>query len=169
MSAVFTNSAELFTFLEQVYEPGLDVDIATYNMYLGISKGTDWSQRFPSPTRNFVNRVQKDKLRILLGQPSFFECYPGCEHCRMRFEAGRQREVDTARMLGLRIRVHERLHLKYYRVGDLVIVGGINLGMSDALDASLIVTDWGQRAALIDLFEAAWNQSRDLVEGVTTS
>lgn len=163
MSVVFTSAAELFTHLGEAYEPGIDVDIATYNMYLGVSKGTDWSQRFPSPTRTFVNRVDKSKLRILLGQPAFFECFPGCEHCRMRFEASRKRDVDTARMLGLNIRVHDRLHLKYYRVGDLVIVGGINLGMSDALDASLIVTDWNQRAALVDLFEVAWNQARELL------
>mgnify|MGYP001207973854 CR=1 FL=1 len=155
---IFKNTNELFTYLSWYYEQnGGKVDISTFNMYLGISKGKDWSYRFYNPVREFINKVNKNDLRLILGVPAYIECKHNCLDCKIKYNETIQRHIDTINILNLNVKIHQNLHLKMYRIGELYISGGINLSASDYLDASFIIKDQEQKDYLKKMFDDTWN------------
>lgn len=157
---ILLNSMELFTYLEKLVKdnPSATVDIASYNMYLSISKGTDWSIKYPSEVRTFINSItDKSKLRMIIGVPQYYPCKIGCEDCRTNHNILLQRLRDSKSRLGLNLRYTDTNHLKYYRVGDRVFLGGINLSVSKFIDAVIEVTDEDDKNKLAELFEYTWN------------
>lgn len=157
---LFRNTNELFSFLKEYYlENGGKVDISTFGMYLGISKGKDWSNIYKNQVREFINVVDKKDLRLILGLPAYVECKPNCMDCSKKYNEILERHIDTIKVLKLNCRVHPNLHLKMYRIGDLYISGGINLSASNNVDASFVIMDQEQKIFLRDLFEQIWKES----------
>lgn len=160
-NTMFKNNEEIFDYLLAYYKKfGGKIRIASYGMYLGISKGKDWNPIYPSMTREFIDYVNKDDLRMIIGTPYKVECYKGCPHCEKKHQETIQRFKDTEFILGLKhMRLHPESHLKLYNIGDLYIAGGINLSLSGFADVAFIITDQEQKKALDKLFEEVWKES----------
>jgi len=131
---------------------GGKIRIASYGMYLGISKGRDWNNIYPSLTRKFFKEINKEDLYLLVGLPYHKECHTGCEYCKMSHESVLERFNDTKEMLNLNIRYHKESHLKLYNIGELYIAGGINLTISGYADAAFVITDENQQEVLRELY-----------------
>jgi len=161
MNAIFLNDDEMFGYLTRRINkkaPKLNkVDIASYGMYLGITEdGKDWSDKFPSAARDFINAVANTTHRIIIGIPFFIECYIGCESCAFNYDKRLFRTSVTAKMLNLNIRYADKSHLKYYRVDDSLIIGGINLTQSGWVDMS-VATKSTMRTR--SMFDRLWRAS----------
>lgn len=115
------------------------IDIASYGMYLGVtSDGKDWSKQYPSAVRDFIALVAQKPHRIVIGLYHYLPCKEeGCKHCAEKYNQTLERHKITVERIGLNVRFHPSCHLKYYRVGSTVVVGGINLSSSGSVDAAV--------------------------------
>jgi hypothetical protein len=153
----FANPDTLFSNLRCRLSHVATVDIASYSMYLGITEdGKDWHEIYPSAARAFIEDVKFLPHRILIGVPFYIECTPDCQHCKNIYNAKLKRFAITTEHIGLNVRYKSGFHMKYYRVRDYVICGGINLGASDAFDVALPVPK-SQHNAMRVLFNGAWD------------
>lgn len=159
---IFNSNEEIFDYLLAYYKKfGGEIRIASYGMYLNISKGKDWNEFYPSLTRAFFDYVDTKQLKLIVGMPYFNECHEGCEHCKQKYEAVLERFKDTQEKLNLNIRYHDKSHLKLYNIGDLYIAGGINLSISGFADAAFIIDSQEQKEALDELFNGVWRESKE--------
>lgn len=157
---MFCNTEELFTYLADYYKQhGGKVRIASYGMYVGISNGKDWSKVYPMAVRNFIDSLNKNDLRLIVGLPYFTECKEGCEDCAINYNKTLDRHKETIEQLNINSRFHPQLHLKLYNIGDLYVCGGMNLGKSNFVDVSFIIEDKAQKQELSKLFENTWHDS----------
>lgn len=135
------------------------IHISTYTMYLGISKGKDHTEYYPAKARDLIN-ITKDRknFRLLTGIPYKMKELENLPEYIEVYNTGIQRINDTINMLDLtNIRINPEVHLKYYRVGDRIWVGGMNLSSSSWLDTMVEVTGWEEKKMLVDTFEVFWN------------
>lgn len=156
MNKLFQTPDDLFNFLSSKYKTTDSVDIASFGMYLGFSKGTDWHSRYPVAARDFVEEIWQENLRVIIGVGKFFPCTPNCPSC---LDVYRQRLTNlevTAEKLRLNIRYSASFHMKMYRVGSTFICGGINLGVSSWTDTSVLITDKQTKIQLQSAFDIAW-------------
>jgi len=162
---MYIKSDSLFNTLYKVYKKGDKVDIATFSVYVDITEQEDWSTVYgPSPVRAFLNKIDKRDLRLVVGLPQYRECKAGCMDCRREYNKGIERTVLSAKRLKIETRYHDASHFKYYRIGDRIFTGGINLTTSDWVDVCLEVTDPEQKTILRTLFEKTWDASRKIVK-----
>lgn len=169
---MYKNSEELFNHLlnviedEAKYDQNLVVDIATYGMYVGISKGKDLADKYPSEVRTFLDAALKlADVRLVIGLTYFLPCTEGCTHCLEKYNEGIDRLIDTKEMLGIEnVRINPSSHFKYYRIGDRVWTGGINLTGSDWVDISMEVTDYESAEELMSMFKELWEDSETDIE-----
>jgi hypothetical protein len=155
---VFTSSETLFEYLTDMYlcQDNPSVDIATFGMYLGLSKGKDWHELYPVAPRKFIDIVNKSNLRVLVGKPFLMTCTPNCKHC-IKLYKDKQIEVDrTIKELAITAKKIDRFHMKMYRVGDVYVSGGINFGASNWIDVSFTIRDKSQKMAMQQLFNKVW-------------
>lgn len=164
MNNIFLTSDELFNELRKAYKPGMKVKIATYSMYIGISKGQDNSFKYPSKVRDFINAINPNDLQIVVGLPYFMECTPGCMHCAIKYNQSLDRFVDTQEMLGMEMRFHSSTHFKYYQIGDRIFTGGINLTGSTWVDIALEITDLKQKQMLRQMYQKTYNGAQTSLE-----
>jgi hypothetical protein len=163
---LFTNPDSMFAFLKENYENNpRPVSIASYNMYLGISNGKDWSKKYPSSARSFINVLDPSHTRIILGIPPLVECKDDCADCRTKYNKLLQRFIDTKEELGMNLRFSNASHLKMYAIGNLVVSGGINLTTSEFTDATFTV-DSGHVDPLMDLFNKHWKAADLSIDGL---
>ena len=164
---LFKDPDSMFTFLKENYLANpRPVAISTYNMYLGISGGKDWSRRYPSTARSFMDCLDPSHTRVLLGIPPFIECKEDCPECNTRYQKLLQRFRDTKEELGLDMRFSNSLHLKMYAVGSLVVSGGINLASSDFVDVTFTI-DSEHTNSMLELFNLHWHASKQEIDGVS--
>jgi len=155
---VFTSSESLFEYLTMTYhvQDRPSVDIATFGMYLGFAKGKDWHITHPQAPRKFIDIVDKSNLRILIGKPVLMPCVPDCQHCTKIYE-DKQKEVGkTIRELAIVAKLVDKFHMKMYRVGNVYVSGGINLGPSNWVDVSFTIDDAEQQMVMQKLFDEVW-------------
>ena len=162
---------ELTTVLQA--NPEARVDIATYGFYLDISKNkrtkeySDWSEVFgASAARTFIEEVTKTQHRLIVGLFPLRECTPGCEHCNKMYDEGMERNLKTQAKLALNIRYHKDSHLKYYRIGNRIWVGGINLSSSDWTDVAVEVLDRDEKLQLIEIFKNHWQTATETIGAI---
>ena len=164
MNGIFITADELFVELKKAYKKGMKVDIATYSMYIGISKGHDNSFKYPSTVRNFINVIEPTDLRIVVGLPYFMECKPDCMDCAIKYNTSLDRFVDTQQVLGMEMKFHSTTHFKFYQIGDRIFTGGINLTGSAWIDIAMEITDLKQKAELRGVFDKTWNGAMTSLE-----
>ena len=156
----FFDAKNMFHFLKQEYKTTkASVDIATYGMYLGISNGKDWQKSFPMVSRDFIDSINKEKLRIVIGVPYYIECKPNCEDCKRKYNQQLDRINETVKMLNLDAKFSDKMHWKYYSIGKTVVCGGINLSDSDYADSSFTIDNPADIGALKMQFEMVWAKS----------
>jgi hypothetical protein len=156
---IFTSAESLFNHLTEVYhaQGKPSVDIATYGIYLGFAKGKDWHELYPVAARKFIDIVDKDSLRMLIGKYPHIPCTVNCQHCLDNYNS-KQKEVDkTVVELGITAKQVDRFHMKMYRIGKVYVSGGINLGPSGWVDMSFVIHDKAQKKAMQDLFDKMWD------------
>lgn len=163
---IYFTADELFTELSKIARdnPEASVDIATYSMYLQITKGKDYSYHGNTPARQFIEDCNKDKLRMIVGLPYYMECKPLCNECANNYNQRVDRLVDTAHALHLNAKYHPLTHLKFYRIGDRIFTGGINLSSSDWVDIAMEITDPEEKKRLQEIFESTWRNAVDNVD-----
>ena len=162
---LFNNSKEMFIYLLDYYKKnGGPVEILTFGMYLGITKGKlkgegykDWQGIYPMDSRAFIEATKKE-LKTIVGMPFFIECKLDCKDCKIAYNKMIERHEATAEYIGLNIKYLGDMHMKMYRVGDLVVLGGMNLSDSDWVDCSLIANkEDGLRVT--KLFKKLWEHA----------
>ena len=161
---LFSSDKELFEYLHRIADlhPDEEVRISTYGMYLGISRGKDWSEKFPSMARTFIDRIRGEgrSLKLLVGVPSFVECRDGCPDCTEKYKEKLARFDETVSTLKLNAKFTLQHHLKMYAIGSIVILGGINLSGSEYTDAAVIV-DSEAAVQLNEIFDNSWHLAQD--------
>ena len=160
------NSEELFERLTNLVEKsrsGSSVSVCSYGMYLGISNKrdglpVDYNGTYPANVRKFTYAILRKELphRILINVPFFSECKPGCADCADNYNQLMDRYDATSEILGLNMRFMNGSHLKYYRVGDNAIVGGINFSTSGSFDVAVEIRSRKDRHDLNSYFDAMW-------------
>lgn len=139
------------------------IDIATYGLYLDISKGKDWGEVYEKSTgRVFMDTAleMSDNVRLLVGMSYFMECKPNCIECAENYNMRVDRLTDTIDKLNIKnVRVNGESHLKYYRIGKRVWIGGINLSGSKWVDVATEIYDEDAKLELNKIFEDHWNNS----------
>lgn len=164
MNGLFLTSDELFKYLKSITTKYSIVDIATYGMYVGISKGKDNSIKYPSEVRHFINKLDPSQTRMVIGLPYFMECTPHCPHCAISYNQSLDRFIDTSDRLDLTIKYHSSTHFKYYRIDERIFTGGINLTASGWIDVAIEITDPAQKAELKHIFESTYNSASNSLE-----
>lgn len=162
---IFLKAEELFTELERqvrLLKSDQTVDIATYSFYLNITT-YDIKKRYGynSPARQFIDTINSRNLkhRVIVGAPYLLD---KLAHMPEYIEIQNQsveRDKLTIKLLRLNARVHQSLHLKYYRIGDRIWIGGINLTSSDWIDVAHEVIDEHDKQVLMEIFDNAWNEA----------
>ncbi len=156
---LFINDKDLFDYLAELADkyPHEPIYISSYGMYLGISKGKDWHPIYPSEARTFIDKVQNraEPPKILIGIRPYLECHKDCTDCRELYDKYIHRLNETVDTLELNTRFTDKHHLKMYVVGNIVILGGINLSGSGYTDAAVVV-DSEAAQELIQLFVEEW-------------
>lgn len=161
MSLMFFTPNDVFAYLDRQarsMKGKYSVDIASYGMYIGITTTKDWHETFPSQARAFIETIKTRRHRILIGLPYYASCHENCLDCARRFNDTLRRHALVQAKLDLNLRFNPALHLKYYRVGKVVVSGGINLTASKSLDISLTVEE-AHHAALQNFFDSIWRSS----------
>lgn len=163
---IYFTAEKLFMELAEIVNenPNATVDVATYSLYLQISKNKDYSYHGNTPAREFIERINKDNLRMVIGLPYYMECKPHCDDCARNYNHRVDRLEDTANALHLNARYHALTHLKYYRVGDRIFTGGINLTSSDWTDVAMEVTNEEEKAELQRIFDMTWRNSVENID-----
>lgn len=154
----FKTSEQLFSYLLNIYKPGDEVNISSYGMYLGVSKGIDWGDIYKTYVRDFINKVNKGRTKIIIGLPYYIECKPGCNDCKIKYNNVLKRHLDTSILLNLNIRYHSELHLKYYNIGDVHISGGFNLNESNYIDWCVLLNKT-DGLDIKSIFNKTWRQA----------
>ncbi len=163
---IYFTADELFIKLAELAKDGVKVDIASYSMYLQITKGKDYGYHGHTPARHFIENCDKDNLRMIVGLPYYMECKPNCTECANNYNQRVDRLTDTAHALHLNAKYHPLTHLKFYRVGDRIFTGGINLSSSDWTDVAMEITDPEDKIRLQEIFEQTWRNAVDNVDSL---
>jgi len=166
---LFNSPKDMFSYLENYYmKNGGPVEILTFGMYLGISRGKsggdfkDWNNTFPMESRSFNETCSKD-LKLIIGTPFYDECKPNCEDCKKKYNSILERHEATVEYLDIDTKFQEDMHMKMYRVNDLVVLGGMNLSDSDWIDCCVVANkEDGERA--INLFSKLWDGAENNLE-----
>jgi hypothetical protein len=133
-------------------------------MYLQITNGRDYSSKGESSARDFIDLIPPKDLRMVVGLPYYMPCQPGCVNCVRDYNKRLDRIKETADLLGLDIKFHEATHLKYYRIGDRIFTGGINLTSSQWTDVAMEVTDPQAKKELKIIFEQNYYEAGTDIE-----
>lgn len=156
----FFDAKSMFQFLKQEYmKTKSSVDIATYGMYLGISNGKDYQKSFPMASRDFIDSINKNRLRIVIGVPYYVECKTNCADCKKKYNQKLDSIKETVDRLGIDAKFNDKMHWKYYSIGKKVVCGGINLSDSDFTDSSFTIDNDYDVNALKLQFETLWYRS----------
>ena len=157
----FHYAHKFFDYLEQVFleDPTVTVDVASFGAYLGISKNTDWHakyEKYEVSARNFIQLINREKLRLLIGVPEFLSCRSLCPDCIDNYNDRIYNFADTKKRLELPARFIKQSHLKMYRIGDRYFGGGINLTNSKYLDCGFEIMNSGLQQAMQEQFDMLW-------------
>lgn len=156
---VFFDAQSLFNFLREQYEKKeCPVDIATYGISLFEEKTPYGS--FESSAMKFMNclRGGATDVRVLVGlQPikKFRNSTYGMRELEYRKMVRRVLEIGEE--YGICCLPTQKSHLKMYRIGDLYVVGGINLGNSYWTDCSVVVENQDDKDEMQYVFDAMWH------------
>lgn len=164
MTRIFFNQDAMFDYLIGAVNNHhlAPIDIASYGMYLGITEdGKDWSDIYPSSARMFINAVAQKSHRIVIGLPYYTECIEKCVACRLQYDKRLYRTDLTAKKLKLNIRYISDCHLKYYKVGNQVILGGMNLNASGWIDASILTKS---TISLRNMYRRLWKSASPTID-----
>lgn len=155
MDKVYLTADELF---KEILTTPIDEDtivhLATYSIYIGISKSKDWSLIYgPNEARKLINKTKDLKnFKLVVGAPYFMDEVGHIREYVLEYNKLVNRLIMTIDHLKLNCKVHETSHLKYYRVGDRVFVGGINLSGSDWVDVAIEIYNQKQKDKLNKIF-----------------
>lgn len=120
-----------------------------------------------SSGRKFIDKAlsMSDNVRLLVGMSYFMECKPGCQSCAKEYNMRVDRLTDTIRILDIpNVRVNAESHLKYYRIGKRVWIGGINLSGSKWTDVATEIYDEDAKEELNKIFNEHWDNSTIYIE-----
>lgn len=166
-SNIYLTAEELFKELNETLKnesEDVTVDIATYSMYLQVTT-YDVKEKygFNSNSRRFIDTLKRKnhKHRLIVGIPYFEKKLGHIPDYVSQYNSSIDRISNTFRILKLNGRVHNGLHLKYYRIGNRIWVGGINLTSSDWVDVAHEVLDENDKKTLIKIYEDAWVASNN--------
>lgn len=162
--AIYLGADNLFdNIIKQIgtIDENTQVDIATYSMYLDVSKGKDWAQMYDrTSARRFIDAVRDSKkLRLIVGIPYFMKEFAHIPEFVKAYNVGIERIGMTFKKLNLNGKVNASSHLKYYRIGDRVWIGGINLSGSTWVDVATEITDEKDKKDLAEIFNLHWGNS----------
>jgi hypothetical protein len=163
VSILFNSIDELYSFIgsEHRKRPTAAIDIVTFSLYAGFSKGRDWSTLYPSQVRRLVDEINKSVLRIVVGIPNFVPCKPDCGDCKKVYKNRIDSLVETKKALSMNIRFIKDCHMKMYRIGPVYVVGGMNLTGSRSIDIAMTVEDKGMIKLLQAKFDSIWSAAKE--------
>ena len=164
--AIYLGNSNFFEHLKNEYEaqyeenPNITVDIATSALYLGISKGTDWSVYYDkSADRLFYDKVLSNgtPLRLLVSIPYKFICKEGCKHCISLYNQKLDRIKDTIKLLHIEnVKFSSESLLNYYRIGNQSYLGSTSSNSNQLITGCTSVPNPDM---LSQFYEFLWNNS----------
>lgn len=164
---IYKSSEEFFSHLKLAYlQKRGPVWISTFNMYLNITPEKDYQNEKPSQVRSFIDSINKNDLRLIIGIPNFSPCAPDCPHCISAYNRKIDRIKHSMETLGIKnVRYSNSMHMKLYYVGGEFYTGGINLTSSGFLDFSIKMMKGYDISLLKAMFEKVWNESKINING----
>lgn len=178
---IFFEQGDFYRYLQKIYSPGTPVRIMTFGMYLGISKGRDYTKPYvgsdkrgevrefkghPLSVRTFIDAIDRDDLRMIVSIAPFQPCEEGCEACKLQYRKRLRRFRETRLRLDINTRYTGESHMKLYAVGNRVFTGGFNLSNSSWTDAVVEVEDERDKKQMLQVFDAEWEQATNSVLAV---
>lgn len=122
------------------------VVLTSFNMYAGITTdGKDWSEIYPSKTRDFLEALPCDSEVIVCPPPLIFcDKDKQCPHCKLKYISTLTRMIRTVEVFHyLNWRISKRSHTKCYLFdtadGVQTVLGGFNLTSSDYKDLGILL------------------------------
>lgn len=156
---IFFDAQSLFRFLREQYEKlGGPVDIATYGITLFEEKNS-WGTA-DSAAMEFMNSLCGGGIdvRVLVGlQPvkRFRNSNYGMRE--MEYRKTVRRVLEIGQKYDICCLPTQESHLKMYRINDLYVVGGINLGNSTWADSAVVLENKDDQEAIQSVFDAMWH------------
>lgn len=165
---IFLNSIELFPYLNKVIDEKLDekdcydieVNISTYGISLYDQKGEYEKGNFyyeKTPAKEFIEKLTGTNTKMLVGIP------PKKKYSKQSYGLGHVDYYKKAEEIlnigyeyGIECIPSNNLHLKFYRIDDIYITGGINFGNSMWNDCSVLIENKEDKERLQFLFDCSW-------------
>ena len=167
----FISQDDAFKFLikkiDELEDKGEEIfcDISTFGYYLNINAdGSDMNDQYPKITRQFIDRARNHNLRILVGLNDYDsnnDVCKQCPQCKTLHNSRLSRHQKTIEVLGLDgcVRFKEQMHWKYYRINEIILVGGMNLTESSYIDTVHLNECEDDVPKLQAWFNYNWNNS----------
>tara|TARA_R110002126_G_scaffold138420_2_gene282850 strand:+ start:901 stop:1428 length:528 start_codon:yes stop_codon:yes gene_type:complete len=166
---LLTTSESRWDYLRRLSEVADEVLVSSYNIYTGMSKNGNLVKSSNTlNSRRFMDNVNRENTRILIGVPPSVFCRENCLDCQenrdglvSRF-SHHQRKWDKSQF-GFARGLHLKLYL--FRKGDKWkgFTGGANLSASQWEDLLIQIPDEGLNEAK-DFFERLWAEKREPIE-----
>jgi len=156
---IFFDAQSLFRFLHEQYEErGGAVDIATYGITLFEEKNS-WGV-VDSAAMELMNclRGGRIEVRVLVGlQP--VKRFRNSNYGMLEMEHRKmvRRVLEIGQEYDICCLPTQNSHLKMYRINDLYVVGGINLGNSTWTDSAVVLENEDDKEAIQSVFDAMWH------------
>lgn len=156
MDLIPLDADEFFAKLNRMETIDETIDIITFNMTLFETE---------HPVLEFLDHVYECKEhRIIVSVPLLRECKIECEDCRRKYNERIDKLNKYAKIWN--IRFIQESHLKYYRVGNRVFTGGVNLSPSTWLDTMIEVNKEEIKEVLNRTFNNVWTTAEKIAEKV---
>jgi hypothetical protein len=160
---IYENSDEFFNHITKLAKSATLVDIVSFGMYIGFSKGRDWHSVYPVTARKFLESCPKEGTRLLLNMESYIPAE--CKSCATQDIIQRNRKdsfMIAISYLGIKqVRTICNSHAKMFRIDDDCFFGGINLGGSSSKDIAMIASRVQSRE-LREYFNKLWAQGKEV-------
>ncbi|MCI8538609.1 MAG: hypothetical protein HFF18_08140 [Oscillospiraceae bacterium] len=156
---IFFDANCLFRFLREQYEQyGGDVDIATYGITLFEEKAS--FGKTASAAMEFMDSLRGGRIdvRVLVGLEPVKRSRNASYGLREMEYRKKIREVlEIGYQYDICCLPTQKSHLKMYRIGDLYVVGGINLGNSTWADSAVVLERQEDKEAVQSVFDGMWH------------
>lgn len=156
---IFFDAQCLFDFLRERYEQyGGEVDIATYGITL-FEENASFGKT-ASAAMKFMDSLRGGRIdvRVLVGLEPIKRFRNASYGLREMEHRKKVREVlEIGQRYDICCLPTQKSHLKMYRIGDLYVLGGINLGNSTWADSAVVLERQEDKEEAQSVFDAMWH------------